>query len=224
MNMTSLVAISAILAVSIGENALSQTRVSPTEEEVSFWDSLHEHGQRLDCFFTFEYFSTRKGPIKGLAAISRTTPFKMNSVEELADFLRKSLNEVDVVVRKSQPPVIHLKDARLVKASDYPLDQKVTLSYQGSLADLGASIHQHQATFNTAQWYAFNDLTNDDKTIVKLTEITGTVRDLLTDAVPLKGYSRFLWRTRTTKSKDGQWDSQVQYYGPQEHLKEKTQE
>ena len=63
---------------------------------------------------------------------------------------------------------------------------------------------------------AIGDVFNDHITQVELKNVEGKAREVLTQAVPLKGYTRFLWRAKSKRLADGKWSIQLMYFGPKE--------
>lgn len=104
-------------------------------------DFLEEIGPQLDCYFTVERLA---GTAHRTAAIEAADvpPGDVATIEELIAKLRNDLEEVTVIRSGKNPTLIRLVETPLTTMKQYPLDQKISLTFSGTLSDLVKAIHE----------------------------------------------------------------------------------
>lgn len=142
-------------------------------------------------------------------------PPEIRTVDELARHLQATLT--GIVVRRSQrnPKVLHLIEEPLTRQAGYALDQVADLRFSGKIGELPDALGKQVAGLHTMDRGDWRTNSSDYVTRIDVEFKDRTVRDILTEAVPLKGYHRFLWRAQTYQQ-DGRWYTQVGYRGPEE--------
>lgn len=186
----------------------------PVEAEpLSAW--LMQQGARLDCYFTLELFAPREPDVRPLDVQQVKIP-PPATVKELIQQLRQHVPEAHLIIRETKPPVIHLVDQRLLEADGYPLETPLRLSFSGTPQELIKVIDERLPQFTLQTGMAIGDHPGDHVTPIELKNGEGTVRELVTAALPRAGYSPVLWRARSTHHDDGTWTLQWPCFGPLE--------
>jgi len=188
---------------------------------------LTEIGDKFDCYFTIESIG-KEGVLNNqiLDAMVEIDTNADQSLDSLVTFLKnslviqwKSVNETNMISIaidrvEGRKPIIRLRDRRLAVVKNYVLDRKVGLQYEGaadglidSLAKVNANIRK-QRLFLAGQ----GPIIVDHETQVRVSCTNKPIRDILTDCIPLPGYSRVIWSSYT----DGKEESPsviIMFYG-----------
>lgn len=188
---------SAVLTVVIGASCAHADE--PGAPPMSLGQYLWKMGDQLDCYFTIE-----DRPIPGTQAfpwISGIKDFEPDlniaTIDALVAKLDQELEGVQVVRSTKHPSVVHLTAEDLLQQG-YVMDQQVTTQYAGLLGELP----NHLGTLlngeiKTREWGSIQKARAglfDDRTTEAVVDVQNEeVRDVLTGAVPLEGYSRVLW-------------------------------
>ena len=183
------------------------------EEQLLAW--LMQQGERLPCYFTLELFAPREPDVRPLDVKKVKIPAPA-TVKELIQQLRQHVPEAHLIIRETKPPVIHLVDRRLLETDGYPLEIPLRLSFAGTPQELVKTIDERLPQFTLQTGMAIGDHAGDHVTPIELKNGEGSVRELVTDALPRAGYSPVLWRTRSTPGDDGTWTIQWTCFGPLE--------
>lgn len=180
-------------------------------------DYLAEMSERLDCYFTFEDL-----PVPGttntypwIADIKGFVPdLEITTIDALVAKLDQELEGVTVVRSTSYPSVVHLIAEALLQQG-YVLEQAVTIEHSGSLGSLLDQLEMlTDGKIGRRTGGAIRPIVRfDDTTEVEVSVQNQTVRNVLTGAVPLQGYGRFLWESRRVEI-SGNPKIVVRYYGP----------
>ena len=181
---------------------------------------LSENGDRFNCYFTIEepvpfhiYYPYEQKYVLDKPPVA--------SLGKLVEKLRKDLPDALIVPDSSNPKIIHIINKKLPATSGYPLDQLVTLSYQGGLDGLATAIGtQIKGAVELQLGGTTRDmLIGDTTTQVQVNVHELPVREVLTSAIPLTGYNRILWRALPSETpKDGTYAMYLLFYGPEPHL------
>jgi hypothetical protein len=188
-------------------------KLADITDKVSFNTYASTVGGDLDCHLTVErvtYDPERPSPFYTTYNVDEA-PLK--TVPELIAKLRKTLKGVVVVQDKNNPKIVHLIDNQLLDKPGYPITQKASIIFKGVLADLSAELGKSVQGLGSRTGGFNLDAFDDHVTEVSVNVKDQPVRQILTEAVPLKNYNRVLWFAETSK-KDGQWKTQVQFAGP----------
>lgn len=185
---------------------------------ISLEDYLLRTGKRLNCHFTIEAFwkdswaNERRERVLFFLFPNpiRETP---DTVDALASALEKGLPDVKVVRNLKHPNVIHLVDQALIGREDYVMDKKVDLEFSGPLSRLSVELNRQYLRVGPPSVSFIEPGSFDDSvTDVSFRASGETVRDILTNRVPLKGYSPIVWRA-ITYDRNGAPATSIQYYG-----------
>lgn len=190
----------------------SAPRHVPSNERVFWEDYLYDAFHSLGYYFTIEIV-TRKLDDPKFRGIYILDDEEVRTVDEIILKASKSLKDFTFAINKQNPRVIHVIDNDLRKLSDYAVDQQMSLKYSGTTSNLSRSI---QKTFPTLVPRTSGDIAknfDDHVTKVEFDVKNETVRDILTNHVPLKRYNPLIWRAETQEH-NGKRETIVQYYGP----------
>jgi hypothetical protein len=200
----------AICLVGLSDAEPNQEGSLPVVDVESY---LYREGERLDCYFTLELDHEAELEGRGLGSLSMPLIPTTNDVAGLVSLLRKKWPNVLIFQSSSNPRIIHIEGASLAKSSDYVMEKEIDFSFSGFLQDVPNALGQKLGGRITEPrvYYSFQG-SGDWATTIKLDARNRKVRDILTDAVPLKNYSRILWRSQTL-TYDGKLQTWVQFYG-----------
>ena len=217
MNGPTIVA-AALLSVTMCSNVSQGEEPVETQEVKKVdWDLyLAELPEQLDCHFTIERVGTAPGDKIHRSAFYRynlTPDRNIKTSEALVQQLRREMKGVAVIQNTKNPAVIHLIEEPLLKIQDYVMDKKVDITYNGLIDKLAVELGKQVEGIGPRRGALIGDVPGDFRTQVKVDAKNQTVREVLTECVPLKDYSRVLWDTRTWKKKDGQYKTIVRYHG-----------
>ena len=177
---------------------------------------LAELPKQLDCHFTIERMGFMPGKKRDPSPFHRydlTLDANINTVQGLVEKLRREMKGIAVIQDTKSPVVIHLVEERLLKIEDYVMEKKVDITYSGLIDKLAVELGKHVSGIGPRRGGPIGEGLGDFYTQVKVNAKNQTVREVLTECVPLKDYSRVLWDTRTWKKKDGQYQTIVRYHG-----------
>ncbi len=196
--------------------------VPSVDSRMSLDDYLTVVGARLNCYFTLELDSRRQPQVFGEKASFKLSPLLVASTKEdgstitihaLIKKLQRELPEVHIAQSKEDPRIIHLIDASLLADADYSIQKRASITYSGLLYQFPDAIGKSVAGLTSRQWLMVPVFNFDWATTVHVRASQGTVRELLTQAVPLAGYKHIIWVAETF-AKQGKAETQVQFYGP----------
>lgn len=183
-------------------------------DKTPFTNFLFAVGDKLDCYFTIETWQPEEQHPSSFYD-ARSPDDKISSIDALIAKLKRDLPGVTVTRDPRNGRIIHLIDAGLLNQNRYALDKQASINFSGPLEDLPNELGKNM-------WYAVQrseplgcDFQNDVVTMVKVRFEGKAIRQILTDAVPLKNYGRILWIAQTYAHKsDNQPGSEITYIGP----------
>jgi hypothetical protein len=142
-----------------------------------------------------------------------TLEANITTVDRIVEKLQREMKGVKVVRNKNNPVICHLIDERLLKIKHYVLDKEVDIAYSGPIDDLADELGKVTPAIKSA-WRggAIGEVLGDFRTQVRVRAKDESVREVLTECVPLKHYNRTLWIARTTKTNDN-YLTTVRYQG-----------
>lgn len=197
-------------------------------EERLEW-SLYRTAERLDAYFTVEKAAIMTETIAPDRVRTTASWFDLLHVpagepESIEEWVRQlnGLRGIKAVRDAERPRVVHLIEKSLIKGKGYPLhgeayplERRVTGSYSGTLKNLPDRLGKLAPGVATDDWGGgFPAIGGDSETEVELTFEEQPVRDVLTDAVPLEGYTRMIWKAETNRWENDQLQTRVKFYGP----------
>jgi hypothetical protein len=172
----------------------------PQDQPVPLSSALQAMGTDYDRFFTIE----ESLPDDGMSLLLRSRPVvrpgkKFGLIRELEE-LRRTVPGFTYYVSRREPRVIHVIDAALARRKDYGMSAVVPrIDFTGTLMALTSAIEMQgipvaPSLVHDADTFPFLDFS----TKVKVSARRMSVRDVLTDFIPLRGHSsRILWFAET---------------------------
>jgi hypothetical protein len=208
---TSIAIVFLLLSLLVAEE---NTVLHTPSNQREFWEHyLYSTGKSLSCYFTIEIVAREAGDPKNRDRYLLDDE-EVTSVDEVIDKVSKNRKTFTFLKNKKNPRIVHIIDNDLRKIPDYPIDQKMDLEYSGSLDELSIAIEKKFPTLGPRRSGEVSQfLIADPITEIEIDIKDTTVRDILTDCVPLKGYQPLLWRAETEKI-EGKHKTILQYYGP----------
>ena len=187
------------------------------EEPLYLYEVLLETGRRLDCRFTVERIietPERKSALNAAAEVAKAVN-EAADVPALVASLTRTLQGVRVVRDQGCPSVIHLIEAPLEDAPGYALRDTVSLSFDGTPGGLVQRLTKSVPTLRHPRMTFLPAPFEDYETKISVAADKRTVRAVLTDAVPLKGYNRIVWIAET-ELRGERPETWVRFLGPVE--------
>ena len=193
----------------------AQSNVPPAGEgQMAFVDSLVEIGEKFDCYFTFE-----EGWKDGEAANATSSylirrPVVNTNVRQVLAEIAKSVPHVRFEFQQTDHLLVHAIDTRLDAQKEYALSLVVrSIDLVGPPVQLVAELKKQGVPISLQSVFPIGrPLMVDRSTRLNVRASGMTVRKILSDFIPLKGYSRVLW-IGTTKLMPGS-ETVVNFNGP----------
>lgn len=181
------------------------------------FDYLFTVVPELDCRFTVERLGEGAALTPGLELVTGRTAASAKSIEALMVELKLNLSGLDVRQDKATPMIIHLVDKRVSGMHDYPLDRDVSVDFRGYIDSLPDAIGKSfaEGRIKSHPSFIIPPMTFvDGITVVDVHAKSLPVRQVLTDCVPLKNYSRVLWVAEIMGQETDNPAAEVWYFGP----------
>ena len=172
-------------------------------ESIPLEDRLMELGHKYDCYFTVEEGWQEAEAVNAFSTALVGRPAETGTLQQALDQIAKYVPSLRFELRQQKDrPIVHVIDKRLDGQGGYAL-ARVIESYEfsgttgGLVADLGKRgiAISSQTVFAIGRPLAFD---RDTRVTVKAAGLT--VRRILSDGIPLKGYSRVIWTAATKLS------------------------
>jgi len=162
--------------------------------------ALYYLGEAHDCYFTVETTMREWVPL-----VRQSIPIPSSVSEVSVDSLLTNALPGYVVIQSKSGVVYHIIQKNLLNRREYPLSQSIpVLDVNGSTGELCAKLMSLVPGFfpdQTGRSGLFNDEA-DFSTKISLSVSNMTVREILTDSLPLAVPSRWLW-TVVSQEADG---------------------
>jgi hypothetical protein len=204
-----------------GENQCF-SKAPPLRHIVFLADYLEMIGDRYDCYFTIETFTSSEGSQPNDLFNKRiiiTNPV-LNRDQAIA-LIKRYLPEYNVLVKDNNPSIFHLIDRRLYNRDDYPLFKTVLSPYDGPIQSYVERLSCHfkgcmHSPHSLGPW---GIIIWDNTTHIKVGTLRQDVRSLLTNYIPLSRYNRLLWTAiATTIPSSHLLDVEIHYRGLRQDL------
>ena len=207
-----------ILAVMAPVWLLSNCRagnIKPPRQEIMA-QYLRESGNQLNCYFTIEEAKVHAGQIHSSYSQKYIAGTKVRTLNELIEKLKNDLPDTLVVRDSSDPKIIHIISKETKSTPEYPLDHRLTLSYNGDLPGLASAIgRKMNGAVGPRGSFTTVDMEMDYITAVDVNVRDKPIREILSAGIPLAGYSRVLWKACPFDAQeDGSVAMYIQFYGP----------
>jgi hypothetical protein len=123
---------------------------------------------------------------------------EVTSLDELISKLKNDLDEVTIIRSPGTPPVIRLVETSLAKMEDYPLDQKITLTFSGQFWELGNQIKDRLPNVEAKLYGTIPDPGLEDPLAeVQVSVTQESVITLMNRAAPRTSERWILWGAET---------------------------
>ncbi len=159
-----------------------------------------------------------------------TNDLRVDSIPALISQLRRDLPEFTIRQNEKNPSIIHLIQTALLEDQNYVLGKRVSLAYEGTVMGYNKGDGKGHVEISEGLVGAlakktggmvsgpipigsFGIFWGDTETRVRVNATNETARDILTDSLPLAGYSVMLWQAVATRQ-DGKVTVYVQFLGP----------
>jgi hypothetical protein len=180
---------------------------------------LDECGDKLDCHFTLEAVRLTDVGYDCRCYHSSWDGEKLPETKaELINLLRRGLKDTDVVVDKRNPQIIHIVEKPPEEYRSYPLTKIVTVDFEGTAPALVDRLVMNASSLKLKRMFSImagRVPPHDYGTPVKVAAKDATVRDVLTQAIPTKGYARLLWTATSYHGSDSNWQTDIHLHGAQ---------
>lgn len=190
---------------------------APTVKTINVDHGLHRLGKKTGYHFTLEIVNgTRNSwrtPEIPEPAIDEllAQSFTDLSPQQFAAQLNERFPDYRFVVNKKKTSIVHVIEKKLDKIEPYPLEQKVTLDFEGTPQDMVRALHEKLPSVDNRKSGSFRQMFGDYFSEVAIRAKEQKVRDILTDASEWKYYNHIIWRAETAADTK---TTIVAYYGP----------
>ncbi len=188
------------------DNPATQASTKPGPGMAEWRDLLQQYGTIYSLYFTVEGDQFEIGP--GTAPTHFMVPYFVKPPTEFKDrddflsHLRQWLPEADVQIDDTVPSVVHIREKALAKRGPLVLDEKITLTFDGSVADLLAElVKQSNGSLLENRGGAGGVVPYDQRVHTAVTAKDVTYRTLLSQAIPPNN-NRIIWTADVIK-RDG---------------------
>ena len=176
---------------------------------------LVEEGEKLGCYFTIE--DDAKGDTPVQFSDINVLDQDSDTIDHLVDSLKQQVPNAIFERSIKNPKVIHIVASSLDQDKNYVMNQNLNFTYIGVLGMLPQRLDEHTDSHIGPRPFFYEGEASDDAiTSVTIKAKNTSVRNILTDYVPLSNYHRIIW-TSLTKHAAGKLDTWVQYDGPIQH-------
>ncbi len=194
------------------ETATTKPQTEADNSKILLKQFLVKEGEKFGCYFTIED-DTRDGNDTYLGDI-KVIAKDATTIDSLVDSLKKEVPSAVFQQSLNNPKVIHVIAASLTQDKGYVMNEKASLSYSGVLGNLPQELNKHTSSHIGPRPFFYEGEASDDLiTFVTIKAKDVSVRDLLTDYIPLANYKRVIW-VSVTHHNAGKLDTWIQYYGP----------
>jgi len=157
---------------------------------------LVECGKKYDYYFTIEEIYTGKVPINNVVGRLIEVDSKIETIEGEIEHIKRSFTDLDVNMSEGNKRIIHIIERRTNAIKGYPLQKKINeISYSGVLGKLQKKIGEMIGGVKWRDYGIAGSVWGNTDLITKV-EINAkniSVRDLITDYVPIFKYWRIIW-------------------------------
>jgi hypothetical protein len=183
----------------------------PEGASILLW--LWDLPERIDCHFTIEktHSSEDRLSIFETARIA-VNPDEIKSIDELVSRLSQEVEGIEVRRSRKNAKIVHLVESSLAEYKDYVMNKTLDFKYSGKVEGLATALGNRLEAIGPRRSGFNTDLFYDHITTVEIDVKMESVREILSQAVPLKNYKRIIWRTDTAT--DRRPATVVQFYGP----------
>jgi hypothetical protein len=182
------------------------------EKEMHWQRYLSVVGDRIGYQFTIEVFEYRGDEPNFLNALI-IDDGSVQSLDALLKTMSKELPRFEIARNARHKHVLHVTERGLKNLHGYALNDTADLHYEGSIDGVARALHESLPALDRKSAGDWREMFDDHVTRVTINATDESVRDILTDCVPLERYGAILWRAQTDWHKP-EPTTTVQYYGP----------
>lgn len=179
-------------------------------------NELSAVGDQFHCSFTIERASTPTS--KTLQRARFKIDYDIESIDALREVMQAQLDGAVIRQNPKHPRVLHVIDAELAKDANYALDKPATLEYSGVVGGLPTRIGEVVPGIRLPRSFSNTEGLGDHVTQVDVDAKEESVRDILTNAVPIERYEPVLW-VAETHDQDGKRETWIRFIGPRDRDK-----
>jgi hypothetical protein len=191
-----------------GEPAVREPSNTPSSWEFT----LSLIGKDLKCYFTLEKVE-RDGDDPKADPVDVMDDEVFTDIDTALAKLSKHVEGFSFIKNKEHPNVVHVIENCLLKTPEYPLDKKVSVQFSGTPLGLIKSLERQETGIEIRRGGDNTQAFDDDVTEIQVQAKEKTVRAILTDCIPLKGYNPKIWIAET-RFERGKPRTIVQFHGP----------
>ncbi|NLB54747.1 MAG: hypothetical protein GX811_03105 [Lentisphaerae bacterium] len=176
-----------------------------------FQSFLCELGRRFDCYFTVESVGAT-GSLNNtiLDSMIYVDNESLQNIDSAMEFFNNYVvvwkdagktNEIRLITEKKEhnKTIIMLRDERLLTTTDYALTNAISLEYDGSPAGLLNLLSRQNDLIRPQTVFSIGmgNIKIDTQTHIGINATNESIRNILTDCIPLSEYSRVIWSSYT---------------------------
>jgi hypothetical protein len=182
------------------------------EKEMHWQRYLSVVGDRIGYQFTIEVFKYR-GDEPSFLNVLIIDDGSVQSLDALLKTMSKELPRFEIVRNARHKHVLHVIERGLKDLDGYALNDIADLQYKGPVDGVARALHENLPALDRKSAGDWREMFDDNVTSVRINATDESVRDILTDCLPLDRYGVLLWRAQTDWHKP-EPTTTVQYYGP----------
>lgn len=185
-----------------GDVSHAQRVVAGADEKagsVPLEDFLRDLARRYDCYFTLEE-GWEEGSATNAFSTSRVRLLaETTSLKQALDDLVKQVPNLRFEMAHKDRPIIHAIDKRLDRQSRYALGMTIqSYAFTGTTGELIGDLAKRGIPILPQTVFPIGRaITIDPSTRITIKSSGLTIRRLLSDFLPLQGYSRVIWTAAT---------------------------
>jgi len=161
---------------------------------------LSDLGKKYDVYFTIEEAYEEGSVQNPISSRLISCSIENSTLNEALRGLEQALPDVEILKSETNLAVVHLIDSRLKAMGNYPIDYMLdSINYSGPIVQLIDEVSKQVPTIEAQTMFAVGrgPIVMDMITKVTVSAINSSVRDVLTNYIPLSTYNRVLWIANT---------------------------
>ncbi len=187
---------------------------TPKHQDI-YWQSYAiDVASALGCYATFETLNDLPRNGSRFENVEIKDDEEIKTAKELTSKLEHACPGLSVAANKRNAKILHIIDTKLSTIKDYSLEQRIDVKYEGIASELAFTIRTRLPGFGPMDFGVLGTEFDDNVTLVHIDATRETVRDILTNCIPLQKYGAALWRAQTFLDGENPLRTKVQFYGP----------
>jgi hypothetical protein len=170
-----------------------------SSSELTLRKSLYAIGDKYDCYFTLEIALESGNQRQSLEGQIVSPILNGKSLRKELDGLTKRIPYLQYRFDAYNPKIIHIIDAHLSKEHDYSMDKIISeISFDGIGFDLVNELGRKGGAVSSKGPLDISEgLTIDLSSQLRVRESDKSIRNIVTNSLPLQGRGRILWIAQT---------------------------